>query len=94
MDTLKASMPSRIINVSSEVHHFGRIDRLDLNSKESYDGNEAYSMSKLANILFTRALAERLLATGVTANSLHPGISITSLMLQYYVANYIETNPS
>lgn len=28
----------------------------------------------MANILFTRALAKRLLATGVTANSLHPGI--------------------
>ena len=34
----------------------------------------AYSRSKLANILFTRALARRLAGTGVTANCLHPGL--------------------
>ena len=34
---------------------------------------QAYSRSKLANILFTDELARRLSGTGVTANSLHPG---------------------
>jgi NAD(P)-dependent dehydrogenase (short-subunit alcohol dehydrogenase family) len=34
----------------------------------------AYARSKLANILFTRALAQRLAGSGVTANSLHPGL--------------------
>ena len=35
---------------------------------------EAYSRSKLANVLFTRELARRLEGTGVTANCLHPGV--------------------
>lgn len=79
LDTLKASMPSRIINVSSETHRFGRINRLDLNMEKSYNQYQAYFQSKLANILFTRALSKRLLATGVTVNSLHPGVIRTEL---------------
>lgn len=74
LDTLKASMPSRVITVSSVAHCYGRINRLDLNMEKSYNQYQAYFQSKLANILFARALAKRLLATGVTSNSLHPGI--------------------
>ena len=33
-----------------------------------------YARTKLANILFTRELAERLAGSGVTANALHPGV--------------------
>ncbi len=45
----------------------------DLQSTRHYRGMEAYSRSKLANMLFTTELAERLVGTGVTANCLHPG---------------------
>lgn len=54
------SAPSRIINVSSIAHIHGRIKFSDLNSENGYDEGEAYAQSKLANILFTRELAERL----------------------------------
>ncbi|MNG22317.1 short chain dehydrogenase [compost metagenome] len=40
--------------------------------------NQAYGLSKLANILFTYELARRLNGTDVTANCLHPGIVRTS----------------
>lgn len=73
LDTIKASAPSRIINVSSVVHKFGEINRDDLNMEKSYGKYKAYAHSKLANILFTRALAKRLTGTGVVTNSLHPG---------------------
>lgn len=89
LDTLKASMPSRIINVSSEAHRYGRIYRNDLNMEKSYNQYYAYFQSKLANILFTRALANRLLATGVTANSLHPGIIRTELVSQMLLLEII-----
>lgn len=79
LDTLKSSMPSRIINVSSNACRLGRINRLDLNMEKSYSQYDAYFQSKLANILFTRALSRRLLGSGVTANSLHPGIIRTEL---------------
>ena len=75
LDRLKKSAPSRIINVASEAHRQGRLDFDDLMfEKRGYGGFAAYGASKLANILFTRELAKRLEGTGVTANSLHPGV--------------------
>lgn len=79
LDTLKASSPSRIVNVSSVVHVGnngvgGEIYFDDYNFEErDYDRNAAYSQSKLANILHASELARRLEGTGVTAVSLHPG---------------------
>lgn len=79
MDALKASMPSRIINVSCALHRYGNINRDDLNTEKVYNQYDAYFQSKLANILFTRGLAKRLLASGVTANALHPGVIISEM---------------
>lgn len=80
LDTLKASAPSRIINVSSAAHNFGTINKADLNTETtSYSAFTAYCQSKLANVLFTRSLSQRLAGTGVTANSLHPGAVRTEI---------------
>lgn len=57
---MQASAPSRIINVSSVAHTRGTMNFDDLNSDQTYDEGDAYAQSKLANILFTRELAERL----------------------------------
>lgn len=73
LDVLKASAPSRIINVSSSAEGFGKIDFDDLQSEKKYSGFPVYSTSKLANVMFTYELAKRLQGTGVTANALHPG---------------------
>jgi retinol dehydrogenase-12 len=74
LDLLKASAPSRIVNVSSAAHHRGRLDFDDLQRKRGYFSFGVYSASKLANLLFTYELARRLQGTGVTANALHPGL--------------------
>lgn len=79
MDCIIASAPSRIVVVSSSGHTFTDINKEDLNSRKSYAKIRAYSQSKLANILFARELATRLMNTGVTVNSLHPGIVQTEL---------------
>lgn len=79
LDHLKQSAPSRIVNVSSLAHVRGEIKLADLNSEQSYDSGKAYSQSKLANVLFTRELAKKLKDSGVTVNSLHPGIVHTEL---------------
>jgi NAD(P)-dependent dehydrogenase (short-subunit alcohol dehydrogenase family) len=75
LDRLRAAAPSRIINVTSVGHHAAfhgmRFD--DLQSERGYEAMEAYCRSKLANVLFTRQLAERLEGSGVTANAAHPG---------------------
>ena len=73
LDLLKASSPSRIVTTASGAHKGARIDFDDLQSTGRYHGLRVYGMSKLANILFTRALARRLQGTGVTATCLHPG---------------------
>jgi NAD(P)-dependent dehydrogenase (short-subunit alcohol dehydrogenase family) len=73
LDLLKESAPSRIITVSSEARRRAEIDFDDLQSERNYRGFQVYGKSKLANILFTYELAERLGGTGVTANCVHPG---------------------
>jgi NAD(P)-dependent dehydrogenase (short-subunit alcohol dehydrogenase family) len=81
LDVLKASAPSRIVNVSSQLERRGVIDFDDLGrEKAPYDRMSAYCQSKLANILFTFELARRLEGTGVTANCLHPGVVGTKLV--------------
>ncbi len=79
LDTLKASAPSRIVVVSSIGHTWGKIRKNDLNSEKNYNKYKAYFQSKLANVLFARELSKRLEGSGVTANSLHPGVVKTEL---------------
>jgi len=73
LDLLKKSAPARIINVSSAAHRIGQIHFDDLQLTKDFTPFKAYSQSKLANILFTYELAERLNDTLVTVNALHPG---------------------
>ena len=79
LDVLKASAPSRIVNVASDAHRMAPFDFTDPQSAtKKYRGHRAYAQSKLANILFTRELSDRLAETGVTANAVHPGMVNTS----------------
>ncbi|MEW6364191.1 MAG: SDR family oxidoreductase [Acidobacteriota bacterium] len=80
LDLLKRSAPSRVITVSSVAHHRATLDFGNLQGEKRFDGYSAYSLSKLANILFTNELAERLAGTGATANCLHPGVIGTKLL--------------
>jgi NAD(P)-dependent dehydrogenase (short-subunit alcohol dehydrogenase family) len=73
LELMKASAPSRIVNVSSEAHGMGHIKFDDLQGERKYSGHKAYSQSKLANVLFTYELARRLEETRVTVNCVHPG---------------------
>jgi retinol dehydrogenase-14 len=70
---LEQSAPSRVITVSSEAQRWGTMDFEDMQSRRKYRGFPVYGMTKLANIMFTYELAERLDGTGVMANCLHPG---------------------
>jgi len=67
---LRASAPSRIVNVASLGQQ--AIDFADVMLTEDYDGLRAYRQSKLAQILFTFDLAAELDDSGVTVNALHP----------------------
>lgn len=71
LDKLKHAAHARIINVSSIAHNNSRINFDDLQSKAGLSG--AYGQSKLAQILSTYELADRLRDTGITVNAMHPG---------------------
>jgi NAD(P)-dependent dehydrogenase (short-subunit alcohol dehydrogenase family) len=78
LNKLKESAPARIVNVASRAHRGKEIDFDDLMSG-GYGVMRTYGRSKLANILFTRALARRLAGSKVTANCLHPGLIATGI---------------
>jgi len=73
-EQLAAAGSARIVNTSSHAHYRGKINFGDLQSEHGYSGFPVYSFSKLCNVLFTRALSQRLAGTGITTNSLHPGV--------------------
>ncbi len=82
-DLLVASAPARVVVVSSEAHRWATLDPDYLNGVGPYSAQRTYQRTKLANILFTYALARRLEGTGVTANALHPGVTGTRLLRTY-----------
>ncbi|HEX7325373.1 MAG TPA: SDR family NAD(P)-dependent oxidoreductase [Rhodanobacteraceae bacterium] len=83
---LGASAPARIVNVASVAHTRGTLDFDDINFDHGYTTLRAYARSKLANVLFTRALAKRIADTGVTVNAVHPGAVATGIW-RHGVAN-------
>ncbi|CAG8742173.1 37642_t:CDS:2, partial [Gigaspora margarita] len=82
LPTIKASAPSRIVNVSSNGHRRAPptgIEFEKLNDPNAHTSLQRYGQSKLANILFTIELNKRLLGTNVYCNSLHPGVIKTEI---------------
>lgn len=79
LDRLKAAAPSRIVNVASVGQ--APIDFGDVTIEQGYAGPRAYSQSKLAQIMFTFTLAERLKGTGVTVTALHPATFMATNMV-------------
>lgn len=80
LDRLKASGPSRVVNVASEAYEMGKVDFHRLTTHKDlgvgsgdYQLFRKYCHSKLCNILFTYELAKRLQGSDVTCYSLHPG---------------------
>jgi NAD(P)-dependent dehydrogenase (short-subunit alcohol dehydrogenase family) len=78
---LLASPAARVVTVSSGMHKFGRMDFDNLDASQGYSKWQVYSMSKLANLLFTCELQRRFAAAGVDAIAVaaHPGYSSTHL---------------
>ncbi len=76
---LKASAPSRVINVSSSLHKLGKINFDDIPYKNGYARSKAYQRSKLANIGFTYELARQFSNKEVTVNAMNPGLVATNV---------------
>ncbi|MDK1082166.1 MAG: SDR family oxidoreductase [Anaerolineae bacterium] len=82
LDTLKTSAPARILNVASKglvAHPRLAIEFDDLNQtkRKRYSPSHAYYHSKLAQVMFTYTLAQRLHGTGVSANCIRvPAVAV------------------
>ena len=76
LEVLKRSSPARIVTVASRAHY--RAKGIDWQAVRQTTQTRAalpeYSVSKLANVLFSAELGRRLAGTGVTTYSLHPGV--------------------
>jgi NAD(P)-dependent dehydrogenase (short-subunit alcohol dehydrogenase family) len=93
LDTLKASAPARVVNVSSQSIADARVSTLfgkpqpvalhldDLQSARHFEPMDAYARSKLAMVMCGYALARRLKDTEVTVNALHPGLVATDIVV-------------
>ena len=92
-DLLVASAPARVVTVSSEAHRsLQTLDFDNLQGERRYKPLLAYSISKLANVMFTYELDRRLRDRGVTANCVHPGVvntGIWSVDSRLYSAAYL-----
>ncbi len=80
LPTVTKSAPARIVTVASMAYRRAGLDFDDLQfQRRKYRTMQAYSESKLANILFTLELSRRVAGTGVTANCVHPGVVATNM---------------
>jgi NAD(P)-dependent dehydrogenase (short-subunit alcohol dehydrogenase family) len=83
LSTLQGAAAARIVHVGSQSGYAQApavgIDFDNLRGEGDYDAGEAYGRSKLANCLFSMALARRLEGSGVTSNVVHPGLVKTNI---------------
>jgi NAD(P)-dependent dehydrogenase (short-subunit alcohol dehydrogenase family) len=76
---LRSSGAARIVNVSSAAQQ--AIDFSDVMLEHGYSGMRAYSQSKLAQVMFTLELAEKLDKDPVSVNCLHPASLMDTKMV-------------
>lgn len=77
---LKKSASPRIINISSAIHKWAKIDLNDLQyERRKYHFMKAYAQSKLLMNIMSFELARRLSDTRITVNCIHPGAVKTQL---------------
>ncbi|KAF0035196.1 hypothetical protein F2P81_012954 [Scophthalmus maximus] len=84
LDLMKRSAPARIVTLSSVNHKKGQVDFSHFHGENlTYFMDKVYNHTKLHNVICTNELARRLEGTGVTANSVHPGIVLTDVIRNY-----------
>lgn len=86
---LRQSAPARVVNVASLGQQ--AIDFTDVMLMRDYDGWRAYQQSKLAQVMYTFDLAERLSVDEVAVNSLHPGTFMPTKIVTSEIDNTVDT---
>jgi len=86
---LRASAPCKIVNVASAAQK--TIDFSNVMLEQGYNGSRAYAQSKMALVMFSFDLAEKLKDSGVTVNCLHPASMMNTKMVRESGAAYMTT---
>lgn len=81
MPQVEAAADGRVINVSSTVYKMGKVARMFQKNNTQMNALQAYGDGKLANVLFTKALAKKL--KNAKTFSLHPGVVNTGFGANY-----------
>ncbi len=92
LEALTSTPGSRVITVSSQAHRGGKIDFENLNAENKYSPTNAYSQSKLANLLFTFELERRLRRVNATtiAVASHPGWTRSNLQVHSKIFTFLN----
>ena len=73
LPVLEKAPKARIVHLASIAHWAGSIKPNKFRAEGFYNPLFYYGQSKLANLLFSNALAEQLAGSSITNNALHPG---------------------
>ena len=80
LDVIDKTPNSRIVNVASAAHKYGNINFDDLGwERRKYKAWRAYGDSKIANLYFTKELANKLADKDIMVTAAHPGWTATDL---------------
>ncbi|WP_348698447.1 SDR family NAD(P)-dependent oxidoreductase [Duganella fentianensis] len=74
LDLLRQTPDARVVSTSSSMQARGKIELETIATSIVGSGPQAYAASKLANILFTKALQRRLNGSSAIANCFEPGM--------------------
>jgi NAD(P)-dependent dehydrogenase (short-subunit alcohol dehydrogenase family) len=90
LDKMIHNPGARIINTSSLAANSGKILFDDINADQGYEAMQRYCMSKLANLMYSTELDQRLKIAGAQCISVacHPGVATTEL--SRYLPNWIS----
>jgi len=72
IDLIKKTKNFRLVNISSVVHKFAKLNLNDMNFSKNYNGYVAYFNSKLMNLLFSYKIS-RIYHNDINCYAIHPG---------------------
>jgi retinol dehydrogenase 14 len=77
-EAVQANGSARVLNITAPSTVPLNFD--DLQAERNFNSLNAFGATKMANLLFTLELAQRLENTGITVNAIHPGLARSGLM--------------